>query len=569
MGRLVSILTLVLVGTVCLPAGAQAAFGLDELDATFSSADGSPATQAGSHPYAFTTSLKANLSDSEPQGQLRELFLDEIPGLVAAPNASPQCGAEDFDTLDEGMSDCPDATAVGIFESASGEPDNWTTAPVFNLVPPSGVLLRLGFRVADAANVIVDFELSPEPPYRLLASIGEIPEAVELFAAKLRLWGVPASPLHDALRGRCGVEGGSCPANVAQQPFLTLPTSCEGPQETFYEALSWEGDEDFGSALTHDGAGSPMGFAGCHQLGFSPSLSAQPTTEEAQSPSGLDVSVAFADEGLANPTGIAESQLRDLTFALPGGMTVDPSLASASGSCSEADLEAETPVGGPGEGCPESSEIGTAEAESPLVEGQSIHGVIYRATPNENFAGDMAMALYVVLKDAGLGVSIAQPVALETDPVTGELIAIAEEMPQLPFSHLRLHLDDGVLISPAFCDDYAAEADFTPWSGEGPYVATSSFPIASGPGEGPCPEEGEESDGEETEEEEQACGACAGAPPPASGAAATQPGPASAPQPSRRRRACPKGKRGVRRHGKPHCAKKRHSEHRKHRRRLR
>ena len=60
--------------------------------------------------------------------------------------------------------------------------------------------------------------------------------------------------------------------------------------------------------------------------------------------------------------------------------------------------------------------------------------------------------------------------ALEADPATGELIAIAEDMPQLPFRDLRLHLDDGEggpLVSPPLCGEYETEADFDPWAGGG------------------------------------------------------------------------------------------------------
>jgi len=41
--------------------------------------------------------------------------------------------------------------------------------------------------------------------------------------------------------------------------------------------------------------------------------------------------------------GLAQSQLRDLVFALPEGMSVGPSLTASSGGCTEADLEAEGP----------------------------------------------------------------------------------------------------------------------------------------------------------------------------------------------------------------------------------
>jgi hypothetical protein len=539
MKRLVAIFTVFIASAGCMPAGAQAAFGIDGFDVSFTTEDGSPSAQAGSHPFAFTTSFEMNESGGEAEGRLRELFLDEMPGLTIDPSAVPRCADEDFETLNEGINDCSDGTAVGIFQSASGDPGSQTTVPIFNLVPPPGALMRLGFRLAGAANVVVDFELSPEPPYRLLATVGEVPETVELFAAELQLWGVPAAPAHDEFRGGCAVDGvvGSCPTSNPQRPFLTLPTSCEGPQETFYEALSWEGDEDFGGVFTHDDAGDPLGFIGCGKLAFDPLTSVHLTTDEAQSPTGLDASVAFADEGLLNPSGIAQSQVRDLVVALSGGLSPGPSLASAKGSCSEADLEAEAPESA---GCPATSRVGTAEVESPLAEGRLIHGTVYRATPDQNLAGDAARAFYIVLEDAGLGVSIAQPVALETDSATGELLAIAEEMPQLPFSHLRLHLDDGEggpLVSPPLCGEYEAETELGPWAWEEALWTSSAFQIVSGPNGGPCP----------------------------TGAPRVRPlptPPASAPVVSHRRH-CRKGKHRVHRKGKVRCVKRRHHKHRR------
>lgn len=549
MGRLVSTLALVLAGAACLPGGAQAAFGLDEFDASFAGEDGSPAMAAGSHPFAFTTSLKMNASGGEVEGQLRELFLDEPPGLIVAPSSVPRCNDEDFETLNEGRNDCPDSSAVGIFEYASGDPADWTTAPVFNLVPPTGVLMRLGFRLG-GANAIVDFALSPQPPYRLLATVSEIPEAAELFAARLQLWGVPASSSHDGLRGRCAPDGviGSCPSVSPQVPLLTLPTSCEGPQETFYEALSWEGSEDSGAAITHDSGENPLGFSDCGNLAFDPFASVHPTTAAAQSPTGLDISLAFADEGLASE-GIAESQIRDVAFSLSGGMTTSPELASPAGSCSEAALEAETLESA---GCPPTSNVGTAEVKSPLLEGQAIHGAIYRATPNENFASDAPVALYVVLKDSGLGVSIAQPVALEADPVSGELIAFAEDMPQLPFSELHLHLVDGEggpLIGPPQCGKYRAEMALEPWAWEGPFSTLSEFEIVSGAGGGPCP-----SDARVRYSETQPS-VGDGSPLVANGLAASRH------RVSHKHR-CRKGRHRVRRHGKTRCAVGRHRKHR-------
>lgn len=545
MGRLVSILALVLAGAACLPVCAQAAFGVNDFDVTLTNEDGSPAVQAGSHPFAMTTSLGMNVSGEEPDGRLRELFLDLPPGLVASTTSAPRCKEADFETLDEGVNDCPLSTVLGVVSAAVGEAGNWGTTRVFNLVPHSGELMRLGFRVAGVENVFVDIELSPEPPYEATLSIGDFPESIELFGVEQQLWGVPAAPEHDAQRGG--------PSSVQQAPLLTLPTSCEGPQQTLYEAVSWEGDEDSGEALTHDGAGEPMGFVGCDLLSFDPSATSQPTTEASGSPTGLDVSVAFADEGLTSPKGKAQSQVRDLALVLSEGMTAGPSLTASSGGCSEAEVEAETPESVPGEACPASSEVGTAEVESPLLE-ELIEGTVYRATPNENFA-DSAMALYVVLKNPDLGVVIAQPVALEMDPGTGRLFAVAEEMPQLPFSHLRLYLDDGKggpLVSPPLCGKYETEAEFEPWAGEGGRVTSSTFQINSGPNGGPCPSGTDESNSESADKRHSRSGPPSGGSPPAANV------PAAVPRSAVRKRHCRKGKHRVRHHGKTRCVAGRH-----------
>jgi hypothetical protein len=231
-------------------------------------------------------------------------------------------------------------------------------------------------------------------------------------------------------------------------------------------------------------------------------------------------------------------------------MTAGPSLTASSGGCSEADVEAETPESVPGDGCPASSEVGTAEVESPLVD-EPIDGTIYRATPNENFA-DSAMALYVVLKDPDLGMVIAQPVALETDPETAQLFGVAEEMPQLPFSDLRLHLDDGKggpFISPPLCGEYETEADFDSWAGGGTFGVLSTFQISSGPDGAPCPSGAAKGHSE------------TGPPSGGGGSPPAVSGPNAPDRPGLHKHRCRKGKHRVRRHGKARCVTGRHRAH--------
>jgi hypothetical protein len=576
MTRLVSILAIALAGAAFPPTAAQGAFGLHDFDVSFRSIDGTSAFQAGSHPFVFETALAANLDGDEIDGNLRHLLLDLPPGVVASTVAYPRCTVAAFNELKDGMNDCPLETVMGISASSFEQPGNWITAPIFNLAPAEGALLSLGFRVADAANVVIDVSLSPDPPHNPLAVAREVSGSVDLFGLKLQLWGHPAHVAHDELRGACGVyattlasgdvsefefenkSGEICPVQSSSRPFLTLPTSCDGPLETFYDAISWNGDEDFGVSVTHNGAGDPLGMLGCGSLGFQPAVTAQPTTDAAQTATGLDLSLAFQDEGFVSLAGNAQSQVRELALALPTGMDAGAALSGGAGACSQADLVEEALEDVPGEGCPETSKAGTVEVESALLE-DSVEGVVYRAVPFANLAEDSPMALYLVLRDAERGVLVKQAVGLATDPGTGQLIAFAGDIPQLPFKSLQLHLaaDGGTLVSPPRCGDYEMTTELAPWADDTLITIPSAFEIVSGPNGGPCPVDGGD----------PGAGGAGQAPAPSPSVSSPRDVPRSG-RSRGRKRSCPKGKRRVRRKGKVRCVKRGHrksKEGRRHR----
>jgi hypothetical protein len=516
MKRLLSTLAIALLGAACLPAAAGAAFGIHGFDVAFTNKDGTPA-EAGSHPFAMTTSLGTDLDgESIPEGWLRDLFLEQVPGLAGDTTAYPRCTTAEFLELSPGGGpSCPLSTQVGITAISAGKTaGNWETFPVFSVAPPPGVLFRLGFNIV-TQNIFVDVGLSQDPPYNALASVRNTAQIVNVYGSATQLWGNPSDPAHDELRGSCGRQnatlppgdvgfqfvatGKSCPVAPRPKPFLTLPTDCSHPLITSFKAVSWNDrdgdgvpDADFGSRQTHDAIGNPAPLFGCGKLGFHPSIGAKPTTGAAQSPTGLDFAIDVKDEGLTSVGGLAQADIRKIVATLPEGMTANPSVAEGLEVCSEEDLAGETLDSAPGEGCPEAAKIGTLEVESPLVE-EAVKGALYQATPYENLAGDSLLAFYVVFKNPKLGIIVKLPVKVQPDPKTGQLIAIGDEIPQLPFSHFRLHFREGgrsPLISPPLCGTYEAKAEMTPWSGGAPFTASSSFRIVSGPNEGPCPQGG-------------------------------------------------------------------------------
>jgi hypothetical protein len=557
MKRLVLMIAIALTGTACLPvAEAQGAFGLGNFDVTFTDQEGVTAMQAGSHPFAATTSFAVNPDDKGGLGgSIKDLVFKQVPGLLGDTTAYPRCTMVAFlKKANEGEPACPLETQVGI-AAISGQADTWATHQVFNLAPSSGALLRLGFSVG-AANIILAVGLNPDPPYNVIAASRNTSQLIEVLAAKIQLWGDPASPALDELRGVCGVgevtlspgeefefegSGASCPVAPTARPLLTLPTDCSEPLASSFEAFSWEGAQDFGSRLTHGGGGDPMSFSGCGSLPIpGASISTIPTTNAAQSPTGLDFSLDVQDEGLTSVGGTSQSRIRQVVLALPEGMVLNPSMVKGLEICSEADLARETLDSAPGEGCPEASKVGTVEVESPLLD-ESLSGSLFLAGDNGK-KSVLPSGLYIVVKNPGLGIIVKQVVEVEADPETGQLIAIAEDIPQTAVvSHFELHLREGassLLVSPPRCGEYEVETEIAPWSGTAPRIAISSFQIVTGPGESPCP--------------------AGGAPP-------LQPGPGVAPagsaasapgnlRPSRHR--CPKGKHKVHRKGKARCVER-------------
>jgi hypothetical protein len=464
---------------------AMAEFGLKDLDVTFTNQDGSPAMQAGSHPFAMTTTVAFNtrfdpdLGFEFPDEDPKDLLAAQLPGFVGNQTTVPTCSTTDF--IDE---KCTAATQVGVNDVTYSEPGRTESVPVYNLTPPPGVAAKLGFIVI-FVPVTIEVGVNSDPPFNLLATLTNIPNTLPVFRSALTLWGTPADPAHDVERG-CG---SNCP-KLEQEAFLTLPRACEGPQPTSFRADSWQTPGVFfeESVLTHDGVGSPQGFTGCAKLGFKPSISAQPTSKAAQSPSGLDFSLDIADEGLTNPTGIASSDIKKAVVTLPEGFSTNPSIAEGLEVCTEAQLDAETAKSS---GCPGASKIGTVEVETPLLE-ENVNGALYIAKPYENPFNSL-LALYIVIKNPTLGIVVTQALEVIPDPETGQLTTVAEDLPQLPFSHFRLHFREGArspLATPPACGKYEVKAQLFPWSGQAPLTTTSAFEVITGPNEGPCPSGG-------------------------------------------------------------------------------
>jgi len=520
---------------LALAAPAAAEFGMKEFDLQFTKKDGSLATQAGSHPYEMTTDFLLNYTgeffieeeegevfvfgEGNPDGEGKNLRIDQPVGLIGDPTAVPTCTSADFFDLGEGepQPSCPAASAVGVMAANVLSPFAFYSSAVYSLEPPPGVAARIGFVVL-SVPVIADIGLNDEQPYNVVVSVVNEPLPLKIFGSTVTLWGTPTDPVHDPLRGDClatGLEAGGsaflepaytsvgeCPTNSEERPFLTLPSTCEEPLSTHWRMDSWQepGKWVEGSLLTHDNAEppNPQGFSGCKKLGFSPEFETEPTTNQAETGSGLEFHLHFDDEGLTNPDGLSESPTKKVVVTLPEGITINPSVGEGLGVCTPADLERETLHSEPGEGCPNSSKIGTLHAETPIVN-EGVDGAVFlaqqddprTAEPGAENPFDSLIALYFVLKNENLGALVKLPVKVEPDPTTGRLVTTLDRVPQIPISDFDLHLREGQrapLVTPATCGTYTTEAKMYPWSDPtNPRTVTSTFEITKGKDGGACP----------------------------------------------------------------------------------
>ena len=127
------------------------------------------------------------------------------------------------------------------------------------------------------------------------------------------------------------------------------------------------------------------------------------------------------------------------------------------------------------------------EITTPLLP-EPVEGGVYLAEQNNNPFGSL-VGLYLVAQNAKAGVVVKLAGEVALNPVTGQLVATFPNEPELPFEEARLHFfgsDRAPLSTPPSCGAYTTTASVSPWSGNAPVAASSTFDITSGPDETGC-----------------------------------------------------------------------------------
>jgi len=449
--------------------------------------------QAGAHPYLARFSFDFNSvpkpSPSVPERtssveSVRNLRLDLPQGFLGNPTAVGECSPSQLLARE-----CPRSSQVGyanvlLFPATDRLFENYQ-APIFNMVHPRGAITDLAFEVV-GNPVHIKASLDPANHYSIVTTVSNINESLVPFTSDVTIWGVPKDSSHDY--ERCGgsvvqISGNACPSDGPEKAFLTVPNQCEdASQVTLRDMDTWQNSGVVVPPVTYE---LPGKFSGCDAPRFEPDVEVVPTGKQANTPTGLDVHIKVPQNENAN--GLSTPPVKRTVITLPKGMSFSPSFADGLQSCalSEIRLANNDPVA-----CPGASRIGEVTLSTPLLP-KPLQGSMYLAAQDKNPFGSM-FALYLVLEDTEeRGALLKIPGRLDVDPTTGQITAIFDETPQLPFDDLTLKFRSGSrapLVNPPSCGVQTIGVEVASWAQPNvPVDASNTYDVSEGPNGTACP----------------------------------------------------------------------------------
>jgi hypothetical protein len=435
-------------------------------------------SQAGGHPdvsYKTVWTMRADSDDPCNCEDVKIIDTHFPTGFIGSPNAIPRCELAEFAT-----NTCPIDAQVGVLDL-----QGFVRVPIFNMEPHPGEPGLVGFNVPLArtpAFVVLHGRTGSD--YGLDATSGPIYHLLPFNELTIHLWGVPGLSTHDVNRFppesfegiQCEPYPGGCfppvSTGITPAPYLQNPTTCGVPLSASVDVIYYQG--------TVASATSPWpATTGCDYLSFDPSLTAQPTTKESDTASGLDIDLNVPQPQSASAP--SPSQIKEVTLTLPKGFSLVPNGANGKTACADEDLlfESENEAQ-----CPEFAKIGTTTIDSSALPGP-IYGGAYigQPLPGQTFR------LFVTAD--GYATHVKLKGTIELDPATGRIVTSFPNLPQSPIQGFDLHFfgsERGIFGTPTKCGSYPVEAEFVPWNSALPnQTSTSFFNVDTGPGGAPCP----------------------------------------------------------------------------------
>jgi hypothetical protein len=493
-------------------------FGVASLETKVDDFLGNDYTQAAGHPYSAAARFELNHRFGGEGQVLQVEFLKDVvtdlpAGFVGNPQAVPQLCSGTEAVKEDLFSNpqCPRGSIVGHATLVVGITNDVSKNvesdfPIYAIEPERGAPAQFAFYLkAQKTLITLTPRLRAAEGYAIRIEAPALPKNPVIYSVDATLCGygtnvqAPIQKYHEGAPQTtdCKPETQTGADAANPKPLLTNQSECAAtPPVTRLAIDSWEhpgrlaadGSPDYSDPNWHIKEAAAPKVTGCENVPFEPTIDLQPTSHEADSPTGLDVSIAVPTAGLETPGAISQAALKQAVVILPKGMAVNPAAADGLGACSAAQISLGTdePVR-----CPASSKIGSAEVVTPLLE-RPLTGSVYLAKQGDNPFHSL-LALYLVVESEERGILVKIPGHVEPQP-DGQLVANFDNNPQVPFSSLKLHFNAGnraPLLNPPACGTYGISSRLSPWSAPGaPLVATSSFQITTGPNGTPCPNGG-------------------------------------------------------------------------------
>jgi len=489
-------------------------FGIQDFAFTATSPEGTEELQAAGHPYEQTTSFELLSNENKnaeeryrPAKNPRDIAITLPDGFVGNPLVAPRCPVSALEGAGENeqgetVAPCPKGSRIGLVTLVDGGGVAGTLkrtaliTPLYNLTPEAGHPAEFGFSYAHSYAIVFYADLvHTSAGYRLRVTVPGTP-IIDLDGVVVTIFGDP---------------GARNAEPAATGAFLTNPARCSGePQSTKLEMDSWEAPHEW---LSAESVSYPS-ISGCELLRFDPAFAMTPEQTPASpapgavrvdSPDGyeIDLKIPRAE----SPWSLLSSpELKGATITLPPGLSISPSAANGLEGCqatgpngiqiphgtAHPDEAGEGEAIGPGGlsyltpgHCPEGSQIGEVEVNTPLLE-KPVTGGLFLATPGcggegsppcteaqaEN--GEMVKN-YIEVKGSGVDVKLQGTVEVgghgphsqSTDLQPGQLRVGFLENPQLPVSEIKVKLDGGPrapLASPQSCGAATTTTLLEPWS---------------------------------------------------------------------------------------------------------
>jgi hypothetical protein len=430
-------------------------------------------TQAAGHPNFGITDFRFKTSGSsgseKPEGNVKNIRVDLPPGLSVNPFATTRCKLVEL----EGAG-CPPDSQVGEVQLTAhlnliellGQPVGSTVGPpltnakVYNMQPPPGIPLEADFKVAlfeTVVRIVGGIDWSGD--YHEFFTISEVPKSPELVESRLIFFGKTLGP------------GGTL-------PFITMPSTCLGPQTAHLTVESYENQRETKSFTT------PVGASGCNKIPFKPTVTVAPATTQSDRSDGATIKVEVPQN--PDPEGLDSSMLEDAHVTLPEGMTLNPAAAGGLQACTDAQFGrgSTKPVE-----CPPASQIGTTTIETPDLPPGSLSGGVYVGQPLTNSPeSGQQYRIFIDAEAPSYGVSVRLEGRVSANASTGRLTTAVLQNPQVPFSDFSVTLDTHApLANPLMCGPATTDASLLPYSGNPAAEPFMAFPIDFDGKAGACP----------------------------------------------------------------------------------